>query len=96
MAIMSGRARETTTFHGSSEDRADARAAAVARAIAMAAPARVLSCMAEIGGPHISGRGRRYIMVQTPGRTVLDWVHWRRAKRLERQGAIVIRRSLKR
>lgn len=72
MAIMSGRARETTPFNGSSEDRADARAAAVARAIAMAAPARVLSCMAEIGGPHISGRGRRYIIMQERGEATIQ------------------------
>jgi len=88
--IASGQERAIITFSGSSEDRAGSRAAAVARAVGLRAPAHIIGCMAVIGGPHRRGRGWRYVCRHEPGVVALLWVNWRRCKRLVRRNAAEI------
>ena len=84
--IRDGQAREFRPFNGGSEARQDMRAAAALRALDLGAPAVVFRSHAVIGGPHRRGRGRRFLRLHEPGRIVLIWCDWRRAKRLLRHG----------
>lgn len=86
VAINMGLATRWIPLNGGSDTRRDARDCHMELAIAARIPFRCIgNATVIIGGRRPPDRGNRYIRHSSRNPIVIEWLHWRKAKRLIRK-----------